>query len=118
MQIAKVMKLSFFLGLWGLIAAAIFRSDGILLTGSSEAWNMLLWNIIGAICLILFHATISGIMFKTLSKFNLFRVSPSAEMAGLDIVKHNEPAYGFGTGLPSTIHELTENKQSSEILKN
>ena len=111
------MILNFFLGLWGLIAAAIFRSDGILLTGSSEAWNMLLWNVIGAICLILFHATVSGVMFKTLSKLDLFRVSPSAEMAGLDIVKHNEPAYGFGTGLPSTIHDLTENNQSSEIFK-
>ena len=83
-KIAKAMKLNFFPGLWGLIAAAIFRSDGILLTGSSEAWNMLLWNIIGAICLILFHAIISGIMFKTLSKFNLFHVSLSPEMAGLD----------------------------------
>ena len=36
-----------FLGFWGLIAAPIFRADGLLFSGSPEAWQMLHWNLIG-----------------------------------------------------------------------
>ena len=84
------------LGLWGLIAAPLFRTDGLILRGSEESLNMLLWNSVGALVLSVFHAITSGILFIGLHKLDLFRVPASAEKQGLDILKHNEPAYGFG----------------------
>ncbi len=32
-----------------------------------------------------------------LDKADMYRVPAAAELAGLDVIKHNEPAYGFGT---------------------
>ena len=57
---------------------------------------MLFWNAIGAIVIIAWNVVTSSVLFGSLDRVGLFRVSQSAEMAGLDIVKHNEPAYGFG----------------------
>ena len=79
------------------MAAPLFRTDGLILAGSDESLNMLLWNSVGALVLSLFHAITSGILFIGLHKLDLFRVAASAEKEGLDILKHNEPAYGFGT---------------------
>ena len=87
------------LGFWGLIAAPIFHAqDGLLANGGDDpaSIQMLLWNVVGAGVLISFHATFALILFVTLAKCGLFRVPASAELAGLDILKHNEPAYGFG----------------------
>ena len=83
-------------GLWGLLAAPLFRTDGLILKGSSESLNMLIWNAVGAAVLAAWHAITSGILFIGLHKLDLFRVPASAEKQGLDILKHNEPAYGFG----------------------
>ena len=35
-------------------------------------------------------------MFDVLQAIKLFRVHPSHEIQGLDMVKHNEPAYPLG----------------------
>ena len=83
-------------GLWGLLAAPLFRTDGLILSGSADSLNMLIWNAVGGAVLAAFHAITSGILFIGLHKLDLFRVPPDAEKKGLDILKHNEPAYGFG----------------------
>ena len=83
-------------GLWGLLAAPLFRTDGLILSGSTESLNMLIWNAVGAAVLAAFHAITSGILFIGLHKLDLFRVPASMEKQGMDILKHNEPAYGFG----------------------
>lgn len=84
-------------GLWGILATPIFRKDGILVTWSEESFQMLMWNAIGALCIITWNTVTSTILFVSLDKADLFRVPAAAELAGLDIIKHNEPAYGFGT---------------------
>lgn len=57
---------------------------------------MLLWNAIGAACLIVFHAITGALLFIALNQLDLFRVKPAQELEGLDIIKHDEPAYAFG----------------------
>lgn len=86
-----------FIGLFGLLSNPIFRNDGVLMTGSEYAVNMLIWNSIGAAILIVYNTAAAGIHFYLLDKANLLRVPVQAELAGLDIIKHREPAYGFGS---------------------
>ena len=84
-------------GLLGLILSPILRQEGVILTGGSkEAWTMLMWNSIGAVCIIFYYLVISAVFFYTLDKAGLFRVDAKAEVVGLDIVKHNEKAYDYG----------------------
>ena len=85
-----------YLGAWGIIAAPIFRTDGLIFGASDTAIKMIIWNPIGAACLSAFHLVTSAILFTALHRLDLFRVAPNQEMEGLDIIKHDEPAYGFG----------------------
>ncbi len=83
-------------GLLGLLCSPIFRMDGILVTGASaESLNMLLWNFVGAVCILCYYIVMSSILFLGLDRMGLFRVDPQAETQGLDIIKHNEKAYDF-----------------------
>ena len=80
----------------GLIAAPILRMDGVLLTGSSESLQMLLWNFIGGCVLFGYNLVAAFLQFWTLHKLGILRVAAEAEISGLDILKHNEPAYDYG----------------------
>jgi hypothetical protein len=66
------------------------------LTWSNESFNTLIWNAVGAMAIVTWHVTTSALLFVGLDRANLFRVPAASEIAGLDIIKHNEPAYGFG----------------------
>ena len=46
------------------------------------------------------------IHFYLLDMMGLLRVPVQAEIQGLDIIKHNEPAYGFGTDGLATDAEM------------
>ena len=78
--------------MWGLIAAGLFKTEGLLSSGSV---NMLIWNSIGAGTIIAWHAICGGIMFFTLKKLGLFRIAAKLEQSGLDVPYHDEPAYIF-----------------------
>ena len=92
-----------FLGTLGLIAAPIARIDGVLSSGTEESFNMLLWNCIGAGVLIAWNLAAASILFTILDRLGVLRVTADAEIRGLDVLKHNEKAYGFGTGLTPRI---------------
>ncbi|XP_076310675.1 putative ammonium transporter 1 isoform X2 [Tachypleus tridentatus] len=81
-------------GLWGLIAAPLFRRHkGIVFESSTDALMGLAWNIAGMVAIIGWSALLSFIMFGLLKKFHMFRVDSETEIKGLDIIKHGEPAY-------------------------
>ena len=86
-------------GIFGLIANPIVRIDGVLSTGSEESLNMLMWNSIGGAVLIAWNLIMSIIHFMILDRLGVLRVAAADEIKGLDVIKHNEKAYGFGTGL-------------------
>ena len=57
--------------MWGLIAAGLFKDDGVLYTGNA---NMLIWNSIGGAAIIVWHAVFGAITFFLLSKMGSFRI--------------------------------------------
>ena len=88
----------------GIIAAPLLRSDGIVFGNfSSDAINMLIWNSVGAGALIVWHAITSAIIFKALHHLDIFRVTAESELEGLDVIKHDEPAYAFGISMFSVV---------------
>ena len=87
------------------------------MNGSNEALMRLAWNAAGAGAIIAWNFVCGTAMFALLKvdsyqlvslKFNfflslkalkLFRVNEADELQGLDIIKHNEPAYPKGVTL-------------------
>ena len=87
------------------------------MTGSDEALMRLAWNAAGAgaiiswnfVCGIAMFALLKvdsyqffSLIFKyllSLKALKLFRVNEADELQGLDIIKHNEPAYPKGVTL-------------------
>lgn len=64
------------------MANEYFRPYGVLATSSKTAYIGLAWNCIGLMSIIAWTAVTSFIMFYTLKKFNLLRVSPEMEFRG------------------------------------
>ena len=83
----------------GLIAAPILRMDGVLLTGSAESLQMLMWNFIGGCILFGYNLVAAFLQFWMLDQLGILRVAAETEISGLDVLKHNEPAYEYGTFL-------------------
>ena len=95
-EFQKIFDLS---GIIGLIANPIVRIGGVLSDASEESLNMLMWNCIGGGVLIAYNLIAATIHFGILDRMGVLRVSADAELRGLDVLKHNEKSYGFGTGL-------------------
>ena len=81
----------------GLIAAPILQMDGVLVTGSSGSYQTLMWNFIGGCVLLGYNLVAAFLQFWTLDKLGILRVDDDAEIGGLDVFTHNEPAYDYGT---------------------
>ena len=109
--------------MFGLLANPIFRTGGLLSDWSDGALNMMIWNAIGAAVLIAYNLVLSVLHFYILDKTGMLRVPKQAELSGLDIVKHKEPAYGFGTAfdevnVPDTTVKPTMVKPVNGINRN
>ena len=85
-------------GLFGLIVNPLVRAGLVLITFLGDSLSILLWNSIGKGVLIGWHLVTGIILFVTLDCMGVLRVGPEAEIEGLDLVKHKEPAYGFWIG--------------------
>ena len=83
-----------FLGFWGLIAAGLFKDEGLLLSGSID---MLVWNAIGGGVITGYYLITAAILFFGLKQLGLFRIKTKLEITGLDQPYHNEPAYIFNS---------------------
>ena len=57
---------------------------------------MLLWNAVGAASFIGWNLICAVLLFGFLRAMRLFRVDEAHELQGLDVIKHNEPAYPIG----------------------
>lgn len=80
-------------GLWGVIAVYIFKADGLIMTGSSEAAIGLAWNLIGLATIIVWTGVMCFVMFYILKKNQMLRVETEHEFKGMDLLKHGESAY-------------------------
>ena len=83
-------------GLWGILAAPIFMDTGILFGGGEAAMRMLAWNALAAGAFIVWYGLGGILIFGLLMALKLFRVNEAHEIQGLDVIKHNEPAYPIG----------------------
>eukprot|EP00090_Calanus_glacialis_P004420 TRINITY_DN13299_c0_g1_i1.p1 TRINITY_DN13299_c0_g1~~TRINITY_DN13299_c0_g1_i1.p1 ORF type:complete len:111 (+),score=22.90 TRINITY_DN13299_c0_g1_i1:174-506(+) len=54
---------------------------------------MLVWNAAAAASFIVWNTLCGVLLFGSLKVLGLFRVDEAHEIEGLDVVKHNEPAY-------------------------
>ena len=65
---------------------------------------MLLWNLAGAGAILAWNAVCGAAIFGLLKAIKLFRVDEADEIIGMDIIKHNEPAY------PKPVYPKGENE--------
>ena len=72
---------------------------------------MLMWNALAGGAIITWYAITAVIIFGALMVLRVFRVNEAQEIQGLDVVKHNEPAYPIGkhTTLTWTIPDIILN---------
>ncbi|KAI9562766.1 hypothetical protein GHT06_010220 [Daphnia sinensis] len=80
-------------GYFGVIAAAIFGKNGIILSPSKSSAYGLLVNIFGGLVIIIFSFISILLLYGVLRYFNLHRVSAQEEKLGLDLAIHNQAAY-------------------------
>ncbi|KAK6625454.1 hypothetical protein RUM43_005752 [Polyplax serrata] len=79
-------------GLWGVLAGPIFKANGILYGPNKE--NLMVRSD-AALLQTIFTWSLgtATLMFGLLKYFGLLRVTAEEEIRGLDLTKHNEPAY-------------------------
>ena len=85
-------------GLLGVLLTPFVTIDGVFygVSAGSDTTATLhtIWaNMVGALCIVAWSGVTAAAMFYGLRKANLLRVSREVEIAGMDIVKHGEPAY-------------------------
>ncbi|CAG0890717.1 unnamed protein product [Darwinula stevensoni] len=86
-------------GLFGIVAVAFFMEGGIVFDPSRNSATVLGWNLVGAASISGWSASLCLVLFGILKKLGILRVSREMEIQGMDLMKHNEPAY------PSTAWE-------------
>ncbi|XP_054285199.1 putative ammonium transporter 1 [Macrosteles quadrilineatus] len=94
-------------GVWGVIAMPIFSKGGLAYGVDNESVAQLWHNTVGVLVMIIWSTVCSVLLFGLLRLLNLLRVSESEELEGLDISKHNEPAYpekGWHVSHPPSVH--------------
>ncbi|KAJ8305891.1 hypothetical protein KUTeg_016436 [Tegillarca granosa] len=100
-------------GSWGVIAIAFLdKTDGILIKGDLKSAYKLSWQMCGLVTIIGWSAVVSLLLFGLLKLFRVLRVPSDIEEKGLDIPKHNEPAYpveAYGHGHIEKILQIMEN---------
>jgi len=73
-------------GLWGLLAVSIFDNDeGLLVKGD---FNIMVFQLIGALSIIAWAFSISFLYFYTLKRVKKFRVGHIYEITGMDVLMH------------------------------
>ncbi|XP_039274612.2 putative ammonium transporter 1 isoform X1 [Styela clava] len=124
-------------GMTGIILAPIFAINGqehegvavggIIYGAHWKAFQGFGWNLLGALVITFWTAVFSLILFGIMRLIGILRVDRDIEIQGLDVAKHNEPAYpvisyeGFLPGSEILKHEeeidlkKTEKKLRSEL---
>ncbi|XP_033753298.1 putative ammonium transporter 1 isoform X2 [Pecten maximus] len=106
-------------GIWGVLGIAFLdREDGILLNWDQKSAYKLVWQLCGLGAIIGWTMFFSLLLFGTLKLFGLLRVPHEIEEKGLDIPKHNEPAYppeAYGHGHVEHIMQVVQNKPTSVV---
>ncbi|XP_019624781.1 PREDICTED: putative ammonium transporter 1 [Branchiostoma belcheri] len=88
-------------GFWGLVAAPILSRNGIIQEVSTMNLKLFGWNLAGAVAIFGWGVVTAVVIFGIMKCFGALRVDGEVEMQGLDVPKHDEPAYpqdGYNNG--------------------
>ncbi|CAL1540120.1 unnamed protein product [Lymnaea stagnalis] len=106
-------------GAWGVIAVAFLRYDtGILMHWDRQSGLVLAWQLVGLAAITAWSGGICLIIFAVMKVIGILRVTEEMELKGLDIPKHNEPAYpleSYGHGYLEKIITILEDGQLSHV---
>ncbi|XP_063223199.1 putative ammonium transporter 1 [Bacillus rossius redtenbacheri] len=80
-------------GLCGVVAVSVFSRRGLLHGASSASTMLFVYQLVGALAIVLWSAVSCCLLFWALRALNLLRVSREQELEGLDIAMHGEIAY-------------------------
>lgn len=72
-------------GFWGVIAVAIFQKEKGLIYGHEDSGKLLLWQFIGAFCIMGWSGLLTAIYFLTAKALGVHRVTSEDELLGGDI---------------------------------
>ncbi|VDI12626.1 ammonium transporter, Amt family [Mytilus galloprovincialis] len=99
-------------GITGVVLIAFLdKDDGILFNWDRKSGLKLGWQFVGLAAIIAWSALFSLLIFGILKCFGVLRVSREIEDKGLDIPKHNEPAYpveAYGHGHVEKLIQILE----------
>jgi ammonium transporter, Amt family len=82
-------------GLWGVLASPLLKNDALPGLNGTQAGIYLGYNLIGAISIMAWSMGCSLVIFGSLRLTGLFRATQQEEILGMDLSKHNEPAYRY-----------------------
>ncbi|KAH9518757.1 ammonium transporter Amt1 [Bulinus truncatus] len=106
-------------GAWGVIAPAFLKYDtGILMSWDRRSGLLLAWQLVGLSAIALWSGGLCCIIFACMKYAGILRVSEEMEIKGLDIPKHNEPAYPletYGHGHTEKILTISDDGQLSHV---
>ena len=112
-------------GVWGTLAIGLFATYDDAFLGRPDAGlfygggiNQLITQLIGVLIVAAWVIPTTGLLFYTLKKMGMLRVSAEEEIAGLDVSEHGSAGYGveaaFAGATPSGSVAPTRRPQSSD----
>lgn len=91
-------------GVWGTLAIGLFAKWDDAFLGRDDAglfygggFSQLVMQLIGVVIIAAWVLSTTGLLFFTLKKTNMLRVTPEEEIAGLDVSEHGSAGYGLET---------------------
>lgn len=111
-------------GAWGCIAVGLFTKEsygynlknhyGLFYGGGFELLGV---QLLGVVAQVAWVVATTGLLFGTLSYFELLRVPEEEERAGLDVSEHEGPAYVIYGGPPSVSVKKTKISKAAVVAK-
>lgn len=110
-------------GAWGCIAVGLFTTEdyGFNMDGNyglfySGDFHLLGVQLLGVVVQIAWVTLTTGLLFGTLAYFGVLRVAEDEEMAGLDIIEHEGPAYVIVSRTGGPPSPTKKKKHSSAVV--
>ena len=105
-------------GVWGTIAVGLFSVENGLFYGGG--FSQLIAQIIGVVAVLVWVISAMSIFILILKSISSIRISPEAEIQGLDFSEHGSTAYtnnlsSLGLGLADRLNIISKNGKSSSI---
>jgi len=98
-------------GVWGTLAIGLFAKFDDAFLGRPDAGlfygggvNQLLTQAFGVLIVAAWVIPTTGLLFFTLKKMNMLRVTPEEEIAGLDVSEHGSAGYGLESVFAGATH--------------